>query len=229
MTYRYGVALYQVGGEKCAGSRGRSRNTFRHLSVQIPWRANCFANYGGNDNHFEDVRAIRRAHVSGILIETSSRRIRFGSASPPHEYFPRACGRGDVRREHRKPGASRCAQVFPARRERERHSRRNVENHRPNVRGARIQGFGSAYVQSSARVLTGAPDERDNAKLSNVTLKGDHHQRGNVRHRDRRRANAKRRGGSRSIRCRSRLENWAINKGGAPDSFFDKVGSNQGW
>lgn len=43
-------------------------NIFRFNTVQIPWRANCFAIYGGKDNHIEDNICSDVVTYPGILI-----------------------------------------------------------------------------------------------------------------------------------------------------------------
>jgi hypothetical protein len=43
-------------------------NVFRHNTVQLPWRANCFAIYGGRDNRVEDNLCADVVTYPGILI-----------------------------------------------------------------------------------------------------------------------------------------------------------------
>lgn len=43
-------------------------NVFRFNTVQVPWRANCFAIYGGKDNHIEDNLCFDVVTYPGILI-----------------------------------------------------------------------------------------------------------------------------------------------------------------
>jgi len=48
-------------------------NVFRFNSVQLPWRANCFAIYGGRDNTIEDNDCADVVTYPGILIEQNFR------------------------------------------------------------------------------------------------------------------------------------------------------------
>ncbi|MGZ3455318.1 MAG: glycosyl hydrolase family 28-related protein [Polyangiales bacterium] len=45
-----------------------TNNVFRHLSVQLPWRANCFAIYGGKDNRIEDSTCADTMEYPGVLL-----------------------------------------------------------------------------------------------------------------------------------------------------------------
>ncbi|RPI33411.1 MAG: hypothetical protein EHM70_06080 [Chloroflexota bacterium] len=46
-------------------------NVFRFNTVQVPWRANCFAIYGGQDNRIEDNLCVDVVTYPGILIAQS--------------------------------------------------------------------------------------------------------------------------------------------------------------
>ena len=58
-------------------------NTFRHITVQMPWRANCFAAYGGYDNLFEDSVCQDVLTYPGILIDNEFSSYPFGSKNMP--------------------------------------------------------------------------------------------------------------------------------------------------
>jgi hypothetical protein len=52
-----------------AGAGGvNTNNVFRFNTVQLPWRANCFAIYGGKDNRIEDSLCSDTIAYPGILI-----------------------------------------------------------------------------------------------------------------------------------------------------------------
>lgn len=50
------------------GDPVNTNNVFRYNTVQIPWRANCFAIYGGKDNRIEDNLCYDVVTYPGILI-----------------------------------------------------------------------------------------------------------------------------------------------------------------
>jgi hypothetical protein len=58
-------------------------NTYRHITVQMPWRANCFAAYGGYDNLFEDSVCQDVLTYPGILIDNEFSSYPFGSLNTP--------------------------------------------------------------------------------------------------------------------------------------------------
>lgn len=43
-------------------------NVFRHLTIQLPWRANCMAVYGGRDNSIEDSLCYDTVTYPGVLL-----------------------------------------------------------------------------------------------------------------------------------------------------------------
>ncbi len=54
-----------------AGMGGNIGNLFRFDTVQVPWRANCYAIYGGQDNAIEDSLCYDVVEYPGILIAQS--------------------------------------------------------------------------------------------------------------------------------------------------------------
>ena len=53
-------------------------NLFRFNTVQLPWRANCFAIYGGEDNKIEDNLCLDVVSYPGILVAQSFNSTPFG-------------------------------------------------------------------------------------------------------------------------------------------------------
>ena len=58
-----------------------SNNVFRFNTVQLPWRANCFAIYGGNDNRIEDNLCMDVVTYPGILIAQQFNSNPFGGTT----------------------------------------------------------------------------------------------------------------------------------------------------
>jgi hypothetical protein len=52
-----------------AGDPPNTNNTFRFDTVQVPWRANCFAIYGGTDNAVEDDVCADAVTYPGVLVD----------------------------------------------------------------------------------------------------------------------------------------------------------------
>jgi hypothetical protein len=58
-----------------------TNNVFRFNTVQVPWRANCFAVYGGQDNKVEDNLCSDVVSYPGILVAQSFDSTRFGGVT----------------------------------------------------------------------------------------------------------------------------------------------------
>ena len=52
-----------------ATSAPNTNNVFRFNTVQLPWKANCFAIYGGSNNSIQDSLCIDVVTYPGILID----------------------------------------------------------------------------------------------------------------------------------------------------------------
>lgn len=77
-----------------------TNNVFRFNTVQIPWRANCFAIYGGQDNKIENNTCYDVVTYPGILIAQSFNAEPFGGiTSVQHNTIIRAGG-GMYQLEH---------------------------------------------------------------------------------------------------------------------------------
>ena len=63
------------------GSGVNSNNVFRFNTVQGPWRANCFAVYGGSDNRIEDNLCLDVVTYPGILIAQQFNSNPFGGTT----------------------------------------------------------------------------------------------------------------------------------------------------
>ncbi|MGD0524060.1 MAG: hypothetical protein ABSE49_02885 [Polyangiaceae bacterium] len=58
-------------------------NTFNHISVQMPWRANCFAAYGGYGNTWENSTCEDVLTYPGIFVDQEFGSYPFGSQNTP--------------------------------------------------------------------------------------------------------------------------------------------------
>jgi hypothetical protein len=63
-------------------------NTFNHISVQMPWRANCFAAYGGYDNTWENSTCEDVLTYPGLFVDNEFGIYPFGSESTPAPVAP---------------------------------------------------------------------------------------------------------------------------------------------
>ena len=58
-------------------------NTFNHISVQMPWRANCFAAYGGYNNTWENSTCEDVLTYPGLFVDNEFGSYPFGAENTP--------------------------------------------------------------------------------------------------------------------------------------------------
>jgi hypothetical protein len=63
-------------------------NTFNHISVQMPWRANCFASYGGYNNTWENSTCEDVLTYPGLFVDNEFGCYPFGSENSPAPAAP---------------------------------------------------------------------------------------------------------------------------------------------
>ena len=78
------------------GDAVNTGNVFRFNTVQFPWRANCFAIYGGKNNSIEDNLCSDVVTYPGILIAQQFNSNAFDSNDDSTAEFLDPCGRTDV-------------------------------------------------------------------------------------------------------------------------------------
>lgn len=202
-------------------------NVFRKLSVQMPWRAVCFAAYGGNDNLFEDSTCEDVLAYPGLYVVTEFWPYPFGSKLTTFRNITllRAGGtewfeKSGMPIEHgalkfyRRQGSITDVLV------------ENVDIIDPTYSGIEFRGFGSAYGWDGLppwELEIADKATFENVSLKNVNVTGacsygiqvrDGGGKGNVAFQDVVVTGAARGG---------------LDKGGAPDSFFSRASGNQGW
>lgn len=202
-------------------------NVFRHLTVQMPWRAVCYAAYGGNDNHFEDSVCEDVLAYPGLYIATEFWPYAFGPQLTTFKNMTvlRAGGtewfelsgmpieHGAIKLYRRQGSISDVLLE-------------NIDVIDPTYSGIELRGFGTPYAWDGLPPweLTIA----DAATFSNITIKGvkivnpctygiqvrDDGGRGNVKLQD---------------VVVSGAVKGGLDSGGAPEGFFTRVSGNQGF
>lgn len=204
-------------------------NTFRKISVQMPWRANCFASYGGNDNHFEDSTCEDVLTYPGILIDNEFSPYPFGPAVTVFRNISIVRGGGPMFFENTaNPWEHGALKFYLREGDVNDILVEDVDIIDPTYAGIEFRGFGAEFVPPGEVFHPDVLADADNATFANVTLR-------NVKV-----TNA----GTYGIeivdnggRGQVNFENvdvtgsalGAIDQGGAPDSFFNKVSGNDGW
>jgi hypothetical protein len=95
-------------------------NTFNHISVQMPWRANCFAAYGGYNNTWENSTCEDVLTYPGVFVDNEFGIYPFGSENtpaPPQPYTTTfdniSVLRGGGEMFFEGPQATSCAGISP--------------------------------------------------------------------------------------------------------------------
>jgi len=204
-------------------------NVFRNLTVQMPWRANCYAAYGGYDNLFENLLCEDVLTYPGILIDNEFSSYPFGPQLTTFRNITLLRAGGPMFFENGNVWKHGALKFYLREGDVNDILVENVDIIEPMYSGIEFRGFGTAYVPAgekfSAEVLAGA----DAAVLRNVTLRNinivnagtygievlDGGGRGQVNF------DAVKVSGSKL---------GPLDAGGAPSAFFNKVGTNnQGW
>lgn len=203
-------------------------NVFRNLTVQMPWRANCFAAYGGYNNLFENLKCEDVLTYPGILIDNEFSSYPFGPGLTIFRNIDliRAGGpmffeNGDVWKHGALKFYLREGDVNDILVE-------NVNIIDPTYSGIEFRGFGTAYVPAgekfSAEVMAGA----DSAVLRNVTLRNI-----NITNAGTYGIEVLDGGGRGQVSFEGvKVSGSAIgplNAGGATNAFFNKTTGNTGW
>jgi len=204
-------------------------NTIRKVTVQMPWRANCFANYGGYGNTFEDNICEDVLTYPGILIDNEFSSYPFGPGVTTFRNISLIRAGGEMFFEGTaNPWHHGGLKLYMREGDVNDILVENVDIVEPLYSGIEFRGFGTAYVAPADNYDPDLLAAADKAKYANVTLKNititqagtygiqilDGATRGSVT-----------------------FDNVSIagsgtgplDRAGAPDSFFNKVGANPGW
>jgi hypothetical protein len=228
-TYQLGDSFIKPEAKNAPDQGVGHGNTFRKISVQMPWRANCFANYGGNDNHFEDSTCEDVLTYPGILIDNEFSPYPFGPTLTTFKNISLIRAGGPMFFEGtQNPWLHGALKLYLREGDVTDILVENIDIVDPTYAGIEFRGFGTAYVPSGEKYDPDLLAAADIAKLQNVTLKGititnagtygiealDGAGRGSVSFQD-------------VVVSGSTM--GGLYQGTAPDSFFNRVSGNQGW
>ncbi|WXB11655.1 discoidin domain-containing protein [Pendulispora albinea] len=229
MTYRFGPDFIKPEARNAPDQGIGHGNTLRHLTVQMPWRANCFAAYGGYDNHFEDNICEDVLTYPGILIDNEFSSYPFSAPVTVFKNITLNRAGGPMFFEGTSnPWQHGALKLYMREGDVNDVLVENVEILEPLYSGIEFRGFGHAYAPPGERISDEYLTAADNAKYTNVTLRNikitnagtygieilDGATRGMVTF------------DSVSV---SGSGTAPLRQGGAPASFFNRVGNNPGW
>ena len=204
-------------------------NTFRKISVQMPWRANCFASYGGSDNHFEDSTCEDVLTYPGILVDNEFSSYPFGPAPTTFKNLSVLRAGGPMFREGTAdPWLHGALKFYMREGDVNDILVEDVDIVDPLYAGIELRGFGTAYVPPGEKYEPGLLARADSAKYANVILKNV-----TVTHAGTFGIEVVDGAGRGSVRFEGVVVKGSaqgpLSAGGAPDSFFDKGPGNVGW
>ena len=203
-------------------------NVFRNLTVQMPWRANCFAAYGGYDNLFENLKCEDVLTYPGILIDNEFSSYPFGPGLTTFRNIDLIRAGGPMFFENGNVWKHGALKFYLREGDVNDILVENVNIIDPTYSGIEFRGFGTAYVppgeKFSPEVLAGA----DAATFKNVTLRNI-----TITNAGTYGIEVLDGGGRGQVNFEGvKVSGSAIaplNAGGAANSFFNKTTGNTGW
>ena len=228
-TYALGDGFIKPDGKNAPDQGIGHGNTFRKITVQMPWRANCFAAYGGYDNHWEDSVCQDVLTYPGILVANEFSPYPFGPGLTTFKNLSLIRAGGPMFFEKTSnPWLHGALKFYLREGDVNDILVENVDIVEPMYAGIEFRGFGPAYAPTGEKFDPSVLQAAADAKLTNVTLRNisvtsagtygiavmDSGGRGTVTF-----ENVTVSGSSMG----------AMDKGGAPESFFNKTSGNVGW
>ncbi len=203
-------------------------NIFRNLTVQMPWRANCYAAYGGFNNTFENLMCEDVLTYPGILIANEFSSYPFGPQLTTFKNITLLRAGGPMFFENANVWKHGALKFYLREGDVNDILVENVDIIEPLYSGIEFRGFGTAFIppgeKFSAEVIAGA----NAAVLRNVTLRNI-----NIVNAGTFGIEVQDGGGRGQVNFEGvKVSGSAlgpIEHGGAPSSFFNKTAGNVGW
>ncbi|RYZ59104.1 MAG: hypothetical protein EOP07_05050 [Proteobacteria bacterium] len=228
-SYQAGPDFIKPDGKNAPDQGVAENNTFKHITVQMPWRANCFASYGGQNNKWEKLVCEDVLTYPGILIDNEFSPYPFGPkvnsftdihlirAGGPMFLEPAPWEHGALKFYQREGSVTDILVE-------------NVDIIDPTFAGIEFKGFGTKFVPPGEKFHPDMIRDAEQAKFKNITLKnititnagtygievGDAGGQGEV--------------SFENVKVIKPAKGGLLNKdNNAPASFFIKKAGNEGW
>jgi hypothetical protein len=203
-------------------------NTFRNLTVQMPWRANCYAAYGGYDNLFENLKCEDVLTYPGILIDNEFSSYPFGPGLTTFRNIDVIRAGGPMFFENGNVWKHGALKFYMREGDVNDILVENVNIVAPTYSGIEFRGFGTAYVPVGEKFSSEILAAADAAVLRNVTLRNI-----TITNAGTYGIEVLDGGGDGQVTFEGvKVSGSAIgplDAGGAPNSFFNKTTGNTGW
>ena len=228
-TYALGPTFINPAAQGAPDQGIAHGNTFRRISVQMPWRADCFAVYGGSDNHFEDSTCEDVLTYPGVLVDNEFSSYPFGPALTTFKNITLTRAGGPMFLEGTAtPGQHGALKLFLREGSVHHVLLEDITIVDPTYAGVELRGFGTQYVPPGEKDSPSLLSAADGATFDDVTLRNVQ-----VSGAGTYGIQIKDGGGRGSVTFDGVAVKGsalgALDKGGAPDAFFHRIGANSGW
>ncbi|HEY0709470.1 MAG TPA: glycosyl hydrolase family 28-related protein [Polyangia bacterium] len=228
-SFTFGPTFINEAGKGHPDQGAGHGNVFRNLTVQMPWRAQCFGSYGGYDNLFENSLCEDVLTYPGILIDNEFSPYPFGPEVTTFRDITVVRAGGYIYPDkHGAPSEHGAVEFYLREGSISDVVLQDIDIVDPTYAGVAFRGFGTAHMAPGEKIAPNVLKDADEAILKNISLKGikvvnagtygiqvkDGAGRGSVSFQD---------------VVVTGSAKGAIDKGGAPETFFKKVSGNQGW
>jgi hypothetical protein len=171
-TWQLGDGFISPAGKNAPDQGQGVNNVFRNNTVQMPWRANCFAAYGGAGNVFKDSVCEDVLTYPGILIDNEFSPYPFGPGTTTFSNISLIRAGGPMFNENTgNPWLHGALKFYLREGDMNDILVENVDIIDPTYSGIEFRGFGTAFVPPGERFHPDLLRDADNAKFRNVRLK----------------------------------------------------------
>jgi|GEM_PF-713682 len=229
MTYVHGAGFINPAAVNAPDQGQAVNNRFTNNTVQMPWRANCFAAYGGAGNTFENSVCEDVLTYPGILVDNEFSAYSFGPQTTTFRNISLIRAGGPMFNENTANPWTHGALKFYMREGSVNNILvQDVDIVDPTYAGIEFRGYGTAFVPPGERDDPDALAAADKASFSGLVLNNVH-----VTNAGTYGIQVLDSGGRGSVSFNgvtvSGSAKGALDAGGAPASFFVRGSGNSGW
>jgi hypothetical protein len=228
-TYQLGDTFISPAAKGAPDQGLAVNNIFRNISVQMPWRANCFAAYGGSNNLFENSTCEDVLTYPGILIDNEFSSYPFGPQPTVFRNISLVRAGGPMFLENTaNPWLHGALKFYMREGSVNDITVENIDIIDPTYAGIEFRGFGSAFIPPGEKFEPGMVRDADNASFRNIKLRNI-----NITNAGTYGIEVIDNGGRGAVNFEGVVikgsAKGALKQGTAPNSFFIRGPGNVGW
>jgi len=230
MTYAHGDGFIAQASKSGADQGVGHGNTFSNLTVQMPWRGQCYGSYGGYDNLFKDSLCEDVLTYPGILVDNEFSPYPFGPGPTTFQNMTLLRAGGPMFHEETGNPMQHGALTFYLKEGSISNVLvQNVDIIDPTFAGIEFRGFlPNVELGPNDKVAANVLSDAANATLSNITLKSIR-----VMNAGTYAVQVNEGAGRGSVSFQDVVATGSavggLDKQGAPDSFFVRLSGDQGF